>query len=139
MPAPVGGAPVTAPVSGANTGWNPGEERLVPRFAFAPAPDGPVLPPRPKTAALEILREHARRGRAAGNHGDLYDNRDRGHSTLAPEAFPQLAHVVYGPAARAADLDYGLADRLLFPAPTLGNSSTAITAGALWRLSLIHI
>ena len=50
-----------------------------------------------------------------------------------PEAYPQLAHVVYGPAARAADLDYGLADRLLFERPTLGNSSTAITAGALWR------
>ena len=86
----------------------------MPRFAFGPEPDAPVLPPRPKTAALEILREHWQRGRAAGNHGDLYDNRDRGHSSLDPAAHPQLAHVVYGPAARAADLDYGLADRLLF-------------------------
>ena len=134
MPAPVGGGtPPVAPVGAGNTAWDPGAERLVPRFAFPAQADGPVLPPRPKTAALEILREHWKRGRAAGNHGDLYDNRDRGHSTLAPDAFPQLAHVVYDAAARAADLDYGLADRLLFPAPTLGNSSTAITAGALWR------
>ena len=36
-------------------------------------------------------------------------------------------------AARAADLDYGLNDRLLFDRPTFGNSSTAITGGALWR------
>ena len=92
-----------------------------------------MLPDRPKTAAYDILREHVRRGRAAGNHGDLYDNRDRGHSALKPEAHPQLAHVAYAPAARAADADYGLNDRLLFDAPTFGNSSTAITGGALWR------
>ena len=105
----------------------------MPRFAFPEKADGPVLPSRPKTAALEIVREHWKHGRAAGNRGDLYDNRDRGHSSLKPEDFPQLAHVTYDAAARAADLDYGLADRMLFPGPTLANSSTAITAGALWR------
>ena len=82
-----------------------------------PSPTPPVLPPRPKTAALEILREHWRRGRAAGNHGDLYDNRDRGHSTLDPAAAPAARPRRLRPAARAADLDYGLADRLLFDAP----------------------
>ena len=59
------------------------------------------LPPRPKLAAYDILREHAARGRAAGNHGDLYDNRDRGHSSLKREAFPQLAFVDYAAAAAA--------------------------------------
>jgi hypothetical protein len=39
--------------------------------------------------------------------------------------------VTYAPAARAADLDYGLNDRLLFDRPTLGNSSTAITEGPI--------
>ena len=92
-----------------------------------------MLPARPKTAALDILREHWKRGRAAGNVGDLYDNRDRGHSALKPEAFPQLAHVAYRPEARAAELDYGLQDKLLFDRPTLGNSSTAVTGGVLWR------
>ena len=74
-----------------------------------------------------------KRGRAAGNHGDLYDNRDRGHSKLDPGAHPQLAFVGYSEAARAADLDYGLNESLAFDHPTFGNSSTAITDGALWR------
>jgi hypothetical protein len=133
-------APVPAPVvAGAaqvgadNTAWNPETERLEPRFAFPDAPDAAVLPPGPKAAARDLVREHVRRGRAAGNHGDLYDNRDRGHSTLDPADHPQLAHVAYAAAARAADLDYGLNDRLLFDRPTFGNSSTAITAGPHWR------
>jgi hypothetical protein len=134
-PAPValGAAGGTARVGAGNTGWNPATERLEPRFGFPPAPVAPVLPDRPKTAALEILREHAARGRAAGNHGDLYDNRDRGHSALDLRAHPQLAAVAYGPAARRAELDYGLNDRLLFDRPTIGNSSTAVTGGAFWR------
>ena len=92
-----------------------------------------MLPARPKTGALDILRELWKRGRAAGNAGDLYDNRDRGHSALKPEAFPQLAHVAYSPEARGAELDYGLQDKLLFDRPTIGNSSTAVTGGVLWR------
>ena len=73
-----------AEVSAANTTWNPESERLEPRFSFPETAAAPVLPAR-KAAAWEILREHVRRGRAAGNHGDLYDNRDRGHSTLEPD------------------------------------------------------
>ena len=107
-------------------------ERLEPRFSF-PATAAAAPPRGPATAARDLLREHLRRGRAAGNAGDLYDNRDRGHSALKPGDHPQLAHVTYAPAARAADLDYGLNDRLDFGAPTLGNSSTAITAGPHWR------
>ncbi|WP_424930082.1 bacterial transcriptional activator domain-containing protein [Amaricoccus tamworthensis] len=129
-------APLTetrAPVTAANTTWNPASERLEPRFSFPDAPFGPVLPSTPKSAAYEILREHARQDRAAGNHGDLYDNRDRGHSALRPEAHPQLTHVVYGDAAKKAGTDYGLAGEYLFDRPTLGNSSTAFTNGPFWR------
>ena len=130
-------AGLVAPVAAANTAWNPAAERLEAFFAppqGKPGPgSGPVLPARPKTGALDILREHWKRGRAAGNAGDLYDNRDRGHSALKPEAFPQLAHVAYSPEARAAELDYGLQDKLLFDRPTFGNSSTAVTGGVLWR------
>ena len=136
---PPGPAPVATPisrgraeVSAANTVWNPDSERLEARFAFPEASSAPVLPAR-KVAAWELLREHVRRGQAAGNHGDLYDNRDRGHSTLTPEAHPQLTHVTYHAAARKAGVDYGLGDRLLFDRPTFGNSSTAITAGPHWR------
>ena len=132
-PAPAPVVEGRAPVAGGNTGWNPATERLEPRFAFPSRPTAAVLPDRPETAAYDLLREHWRRGRAAGNHGDLYDNRDRGHSTLDPGVFPQLAFVGYGPAARAADVDYGLADKLAFDRPAFGNSSTAITGGTLWR------
>ncbi len=135
VPAAIAGGPgsLTAPVTAANTAWSPAAERLEAAFAPPEGEPGPVLPARPKTAALDILREHWKRGRAAGNAGDLYDNRDRGHSALKPEAFPQLAHVAYSPEARGAELDYGLQDELLFDRPTLGNSSTAVTGGVLWR------
>lgn len=121
-----------ARVAASNTAWNPATERLEPRFAFPADTSARVAAPR-KSAAYELLAEHYRRGRAAGNHGDLYDNRDRGHSALDPDAHPQLTHVAYAPAARAADADYGLNDRILFDRVTLGNASTAITGGALWR------
>ena len=137
--APVPAVPADGMVllSGANTLWDPATERLEARFAL-PAEGGgeaagPVLPPTPKAAAWDILREHAKRGRAAGNRGDLYDNRDRGHSRLAPKAHPQVTHLRYSEAARAADLDYGLNDSLSFGQVTFGNSSTALTGGPFWR------
>lgn len=123
----------TAPVTARNTAWNPETGRLEPRFDFAPDSAAPVLPAKPRVAALDILREHAKRGRAAGNWGDLYDNRDRGHSRLEIARYPQLSAIAYGAAARSADADYGLQDRFLFHRPTFGNSSTAVTGGALWR------
>ncbi len=130
-PAPIRDA--TALVSAANTVWDPEAERLRPRFAFPARPGGAVLGPGPKTAARDLLTEHVRRGRAAGNAGDLYDNRDRGHSRLPARAHPQVTATAYSAAARAAEIDYGLADRILFDHPTFGNSSTAITAGPYWR------
>ena len=101
LPAAPPPAPAPAPVTGGaarvgagNTAWNPATERLEPRFAFPATTEARVLPAGgPKIAARDLLREHVRRGRAAGNHGDLYDNRDRGHSALKPEDHPQLAHV----------------------------------------------
>lgn len=123
----------TALVSAANTAWDPEAERLRPRFAFPARPGGAVLGPGPKTAARDLLTEHVRRGRAAGNGGDLYDNRDRGHSRLSARDHPQVTATAYSAAAQAAEVDYGLADRILFDRPTFGNSSTAITAGPYWR------
>ena len=86
-------------------------------------------------AAYDRLRDLVREGRAAGNSGDLYDNRDRGHSALPPERHPQVIPIRYGEAARASDVDYGLNDRILFDRPTFGNSSTALTAGPLLALA----
>ena len=79
-----------------------------------------------------LLAQMLRRG-AAGNHGDLYDNRDRGHSRLAPDDHPSLTFTAYDEAARARSLDYGLNLRILFGTITIGNSSTAVTSGPFWR------
>ena len=93
----------------------------------------PVLGPGLNTPAHQLLRRLYNAGLAAGNDGDLYDNRDRGHSRLAPEAHPQLTHVIYGDSFKAQGLDYGAAGQMIFDAPLIGNSSTALTAGPFWR------
>ena len=104
------------------------------RFDPAPPPrEGQVLGRQGGDAAYDRLRDLFRLGRAAGNHGDLYDNRDKGHSALPPDNHPQVTAIRYGEAARAGDVDYGLNDRILFDRVTFGNSSTALTAGPLWR------
>lgn len=69
----------------------------------------------------------------AGSVGDVYDNRDRGHSRLDPRDFPGLTLTRYDDAARAARLDYGLNPGVGFRAAVFGNSSTALTGGATWR------
>lgn len=101
-----------------------------------------VFPPRPTQPAAQqnarervhaTLRGWAARGRAAGNHGDLYDNRDRGHSRFDSRLAPQVTATAYEPDAVAASLDYGLNHSLLFDVITFGNSSTAITSGRYWR------
>ena len=127
-PAPVAGG--TAPVSAANTAWNPATERLEPRFAFpaAPAAPGAARPPearRPRHPA----RARPPRPRRRQPRRSLRQPRPRPFRASTRRRIPQLAFVAYAPAARAADLDYGLNDRLLFDRPTFGNSSTAVTGG----------
>ncbi len=134
-PAPPVPAPLVAGVArvdGTNTAWDPARGWLLARFG--PPPSGPrVLGRQGGDAAYDRLRDLHREGRAAGNSGDLYDNRDRGHSVLPPERHPQVIPVRYGEAARGRDVDYGLNDRILFDRPTFGNSSTALTSGPYWR------
>jgi len=93
----------------------------------------PVLGPRLNQPGHQLLRRLYAAGKAAGNDGDIYENRDRAHSRLPPEAHPQLTHVVYGDSFQARNLDYGGAVQMLFDAPLIGNSSTALAAGPLWR------
>lgn len=83
-------------------------------------------------SAGTLLASLLRRG-AAGNHGDLYDNRDRNHSTLRMERHPRLTFAEYAEDARAQGLDYGPNRRILFDAITFGNSSTALTGRRVWR------
>lgn len=109
----------------------PGGRRLV-RVGHV-ATDAPVLGPDKTGPAHQMLRRLVATGQAAGNVGDLYENRDRGHSRLPAKDHPQLTRVFYDDALRIQGLDYGLGLTMLFDAPLIGNSSTAQTGGPLWR------
>ena len=124
-----------AMVSVDNTVWDPALERLVARFDFPERPPRPrLLDVRPDdTPEGRLLARLVARGEAAGNWGDLYDNRDRGHSRLRVERFPLLTPVSYAEGAVAAGVEYGLNTQMLFDRITLGNSSTAYTVRRFWR------
>ncbi|MDD5706883.1 MAG: hypothetical protein PHR35_13245 [Kiritimatiellae bacterium] len=131
-PAPVG---ATAPISASNTAWNFDLGYFMTFFSMptnppsaAPAP--PVALPGP---AGEAIRTWQADGSAAGNRGDLYDNRDEGHSMLDLKLFPEMRPVVYDDEARQARVNGGVSQFLFNGVPTIGNSSTAQTSGPYWR------
>jgi hypothetical protein len=122
-------------------------------------PDLPVIDPGDVTPEAALLRRLVARGAGQGEAGGagglagvVYDNRDRGHSSLPAGLFPQITRLAYGPDLRARRLDMGLALPVLLPAPptlgtpnlgtpdpdpvlapVIGNSSTAVKAGAAPR------
>ncbi|MEM7250481.1 MAG: hypothetical protein AAF493_03610 [Pseudomonadota bacterium] len=63
-------------------------------------------------------------GSAAGNHGDLYDNRDREHSLFPVSQYPQLRRVFYLPHEVNKNLDWRAQSRVVFT-PVFGNTSMA--------------
>jgi len=71
-------------------------------------------------------------GSAGGNVGDLYMNRDDGHSKLDVSAFPGLTVVTLDSEghARGMDLDF---PNIEFPYPVFGNASRAYTSDSCWR------
>lgn len=70
--------------------------------------------------------------RSAGNGGDLYLNRDRGHSMLPMKEFPGLTAVRMCAEAREKSLDLDFPNTA-FPYPVFGNCSRALVSGPLWR------
>ena len=104
------------------------------RLAFPNQPPARLLlrAKPPKTAEGRLLAQFLRQG-AAGNHGDVYDNRDRGHSPFGDRPLPTLSAIAYTEAAKERGLDYGLNPGLLFDAITIGNSSTALKAPPVQR------
>ena len=85
--------------------------------------EAPVIAAARDDPAGRLLRHLLATTPANGHRGVLYDNRDRGHSTLPEGAFPGLARLRYSPELVGGD--FGLALRFRFPAVVLGNSSTA--------------
>ena len=69
---------------------------------------------------------------AAGNAGDIYLNRDRGHSSLAVGDFPLLTSVRYPKDSQEWQAD-GNHPNALFPNPVFGNISRGYTQGPYWR------
>lgn len=106
-----------------------GRLTLMPGALPPPARGLPTINPGDKSPAALLLGHLVAIGQAAGLAGVLYDNRDRGHSRLAPQMFPALTRIAYDPAFRDQGLDFGPAGPFRFPAITFGNSSTAITSG----------
>jgi len=75
----------------------------------------------------KLLEKWYAEGTAAGNIGDLYDNRDREHSELNRTPYPQLAKWQYTPVELQQRQDWALFGGLR-PGIVFGNSSTS--AGA---------
>lgn len=125
-----GGTVTIGPEAGT---WDPDTGRIRVHVAFPPILQTHAFAENPPPGPLRELQTLVARGFAAGNAGDLYDNRDRGHSALVRGKRTQLTHVVYGPEAQTTGVDYGVNFDLLFEAPTFGNSSTAVTSGPVWR------
>ena len=71
-----------------------------------------------------LLRKWYAEGTAAGNKGDFYDNRDRGHSGLDLAAHPQLSKIDYTDLDRKMGRDWAVQGRVL-GAVVFGNSSTS--------------
>jgi hypothetical protein len=71
-----------------------------------------------------LLRGWFKEGRAAGNVGDWYDNRDGEHSPLDLKPYPQLRKVSYSAEDLKARRNWALQPKLL-PHVVFGNSSTS--------------
>ena len=73
-------------------------------------------------------------GTAAGNGGDLYFNRDRGHSMLAVGDFPLLTNLRLPADAQRLEVDRDLPNMVFKGDPAVfGNASRARTIGPYWR------
>ncbi len=104
----------------------------VPTVAWAQTPPGSSSGPSrtittDRGAVGDLLRKWAADGSAAGNTGDYYDNRDRGHSLLDVSVYPQLRLIPYSAEDRKTGGDWAAA-RAIRPGVVFGNSSTSSTA-----------
>lgn len=120
-------------ISKDNISWNAEEAWLQAGFEMLPAMRRfPVIEGELK-GPWALLQRRVATGHAAGNVGDLYDNRDNNHSWMFRQKPTQISYTEYSAEAKSAGLSYGLNDKLMFNRPTIGNSSTAKTSGPFWR------
>lgn len=99
----------------------------LPSLAAKYSASKPTSPERPYVAAW------LSGGSGAGNTGDLYVNRDGGHSMLAVGDFPNLTSIKYDAQAKARNIHLDIPNTLFGNAPVFGNISRGHTKGAFWR------
>ncbi len=121
-----------AMVTELNTRWEESRLSLVTSFRSPATPSRGALVVGASPAEVAV-QKWIDDGTASGHHGILYDNRDRDHSNLNQNKFPQLAFVEYDGAAKKADADWGLRIGQAFDLPTFGNSSTSHVGSPFWR------
>ena len=130
-PAPVRGQ--VARVTSENTVWDPSFNLLQSRFTFSSSKFAAKTADAATDMAADRLNDLVLAGKGAGNNGDLYDNRDRGHSFIRKEKFPQLTFVEYAPEAKAGNLDFGVNLQMFFNAPVIGNASLGRSGHSIMR------
>ena len=87
----------------------------------------------PKSPEIPYVRGWIADGTGASNLGDLYVNRDHGHSPLKVGDFPGIVNVKYCSAAHAAQLDVDHPNTLFPNCAVFGNISRAFYKGPYWR------
>lgn len=139
-------APVPAPlvdgaavIAAGNSEWSEIDGAVRAYISMPPAPQGPPPVIGGASPAAALLNRLIAAGRAAGNHGDFYENRDDDHSPFDLARFPLITPVEHAPEARvagfarSAPLGLALTVAGKTAPPLFGNSSTAITKGEGWR------
>jgi hypothetical protein len=74
--------------------------------------------------ASKLIQQWYNEGTAAGNIGDFYDNRDRGHANVSMKRFPQVTKITYTHSEIIKKRDWGGA-QVVYNDIVVGNSSTA--------------
>jgi hypothetical protein len=139
---PVPGAPVLRPptivmglpfeINPSNTVWNMDIGCFQSFCKLIPPAESVSAHKDYKGPEAGLLRSWLEDGTASGNGGDLYINRDRGHSKPGFKDFPLLTPVVYGKEGKDAGADRNLPNTI-FEYPVVGNCSMAMTQGPYWR------
>lgn len=127
-------------VSESNTDLDARTNLLRSRFKF----NSKLFAPRkayvgPEKTVQRLLNDLMRGGRAAGNLGDLYDNRDRDHSVMGLNRFPQMTRIEYSPEAKKAGADFSFNTSIFFDAPTIGNASLGVSGAFSMARSAMDI
>ena len=133
---PAGG---TVTLNEANTTWNYDAGAFEAHFHIA-EPAMPIASlatafrkSEPASPEIPSVRAWISDGTAAGNLGDVYVNRDLGHSPLPVSDFPGIVNVQYGPAAHAAQVHFDHPNTIFPNCAVFGNISRARLKGAFWR------